>query len=125
MTWIHPDILYGALSVVVSSTNSVHVCSASPTLFSHLSSMSLGHKDGVTVSAVSEIDNGRKITVPAIEKGTITGNGTAKFVVLADTISEKILWVETLPEEQNIIIGGGNNTFDLDSFDIIFEINIS
>lgn len=86
MPYIHPDVLDGALNVIVNASAKVlHLCSAQPTDFSNVASVTLGNKTNPTVSnPQARSPSGRRIEIAAFTDGSTTASGTATHWAITD-----------------------------------------
>lgn len=104
-------MLDAALDWVINNTNIMHLCSAEPVNYTQASvTYSLGSVviagGDFTGPAYGDV-SGRKITVGAKIDIPITGDGDVTHVVLCDTGSSKLVYVQTCTLE---VVTTGNLT---------------
>lgn len=117
--YLNDRVLDNGLSALTSEGNKVTICSQLPATYTEANATySLGEKTSVTVGspAASGSPVGRKVTIPSISGGSVTGNGTASHWALVDTSGSRLLAANTLSSSQAVTSG---NTFSLASIDII------
>jgi len=116
MAFIADNIFDSGLSYAQTNGSRIDVCSQEPTSYAEATSTyTLGNKTGLTVGAPTNGDtNGRKVVVPAITDGSVTGTGTASHWALTDGSGE-LLATGSLSASQGVTNG---NTFTLGAIDI-------
>lgn len=94
----------------------VDVCSQEPTTYTEATSTyTLGNKTGLNTGATQDGDtDGRKVVVPAVTDGSVTGTGTASHWGLSDGTS-LLVATNSLSASQAVTSG---NTFTLDAINL-------
>lgn len=108
------------LSYADANGTRIDICSTAPTTYAQATSTyTLGNKTGLNTGAPADAatGTGRRVTVPAITDGNVTGTGTAAFWALTDGASVLIA-AGPLSASQGVTSG---NTFTLDAIDIIIR----
>jgi hypothetical protein len=83
--------------------------------YSEIATYSLGNTTSVTITGPTDGDaSGRKITVPAVSTGTVTGSSDASHVYLSDGSATLVL---SYPLSGTQAVSSGN-TWTLTAFDI-------
>lgn len=117
MPFISSSALDAGLNYIKNNATTIHICSAEPTSYSNVSSVSLGNATSITVSNPTNAPGGaRKITVGPITGGVITATGTATHYALVS--ASELLSVGVLSASQGVSSGGN---FNLTAFDIVFQ----
>ena len=116
MAFLTDEALDGGLDYLDTNGTRIDVCSAIPTNYTEATStFSLGNKTGLNTPAPVDGDtSGRKVVVPAITDGNVTGTGTVTHWALTDGTS-LFLAAQTLSSSQAVTSG---NTFSLTEIDI-------
>ena len=116
MAYLNDEVLDQGLDYADVNGTRIDICSQAPTTYAEATSTySLGNKTGLNTGATQNGDSsGRKVVVPAITDGTVTGTGTATHWALTDGSSVLIAW-QTLSSSQAVTSG---NTFTLTAIDI-------
>ena len=117
MAYLNDRVFDEGLSVLDLEANEVHVTSAEATDFTEATSTyTLGLSSSLSIAAPSDrTGGGRKVTVTAIDDGTISGTGTVTHYTLVDTVNSRLLATAALTASQSVTTG---NTFTLATFDI-------
>jgi hypothetical protein len=117
MPFIADRVLDLGLNVLDTEANRLDICSSEPTTYAAATgSASLGNKTSLSVgSPAARSPSGRRVTVAAINDGTVTGTGTASHWAITDTANSRLLATGTLSASQSVTSG---NTFTLAAFDI-------
>ncbi len=121
MTFLHDDVLDGALNVLNDNADRLDVCSQEPATFTEATSTyTLGNKDtGGAGSLFGDPEDGdtsgRKVASVAITDGSITGSSTATHWGASDTANSKLLAANSLNASQSVTSG---NDFATPSFDV-------
>lgn len=104
------------LSYATSNGDTVYICSAEPTNITEATSTyALGKKTGVTIgSPTAGTVSGRKVVVPSITGGSITGTNTATH--FAVTVEDTEL-LAVGPLDSTVAVTSGN-TFSLTAVEI-------
>lgn len=113
MPYMNDRVYDAGLNVLDTEATHIHICSAEPTVFATLNSLGSATVSIPAPSARS--GGGRKVTVPAISGGTVSGSGTATSYAIVDTTNSRLLVAAPLSASQAVTSG---NTFSLASFDI-------
>ena len=105
------------LDYLSGASRRIDICSSEPDTYAEATStFTLGNKTGLTVGAATDGDtSGRKVVVPAITDGSVTGTGTAGFWALSNPGTSELLAVQSLASTQGVTSG---NTFTLPAIDI-------
>jgi archaellum component FlaF (FlaF/FlaG flagellin family) len=116
MAYLNDEVFDQGLDWVDANGTRIDICSAEPTTYAEATSTyTLGNKTGLNVGATENGDSsGRKVVVPAITDGTVTGTDTATHFALTDG-SSVLIAVQALPSSQAVTSG---NTFTLGAIDI-------
>jgi len=116
MAFLTDEALDGGLDYLTTNGSRIDICSSEPTTYAAATSTNtLGNKTGLSVGAAQAGDvNGRKVVVPAITDGSVSGTGTATHWALTDGTGE-LLATGALSASQSVTSG---NTFTLDAIDI-------
>jgi len=115
MAFIRDAAFDAALGDVNDGTR-IDICSQEPTTYAEATSTyTLGNKTGLTTGAPADrTPSGRKVTVPAITDGSVTGTGTATHWALTNG-TDTLYATGALSASQAVTSG---NTFTLDAIDI-------
>ena len=116
MAFLTDEALDQGLDYIDTNGTRIDICSQAPTTYAEATSTySLGNKTGLNTGATQDGDSsGRKVIVPAITDGSVTGTGTASHWALTDGTSLLLAW-QTLSSSQAVTSG---NTFTLGAIDI-------
>lgn len=115
MAFLTDNAMDGGLDYLTTNGVRIDICSSEPANYAGIAAVTLGFKAGLTVGAATNGDtSGRKVVVPAITDGAVTGTGTAAFWVLSDGSAE-LLASNDLASTQGVTSG---NTFTLPAIDI-------
>ena len=122
MAFLTDEALDQGLDYLDTNGTRLDICSTEPnTYLQATSTLSLGN-DTVNVTASTAGDtSGRKVTIPAITSGSVTGTGTAGFWALTNG-SDTLLATNSLAASQAVTSG---NTFSLTAIDIEFAAAVS
>lgn len=118
MAFLSDDVLDNGLQYLMDNASRVDICSQEPANYTEATSTyTLGNKTGLTVGNPTNGDaNGRKVVVPAITDGAVTGTGTATHWALSKTSATAALMAaEALASSQAVTSG---NVFTLGAADI-------
>ena len=106
--------LDAALNYVRTNATVLHVCSAEPTSFANVSTVTLGNKVGPSIAAPANgSPNGRSITVSSVSDGTVTATGTGTHWALVS--GSQLLAAGDLSASQSLTSG---NTLTISSFTV-------
>ena len=116
MGFVNTNVLDSGVSWAQTNGTRVDITSTEATTYAQATStLTLGNKTGVSVgSPVNGSPSGRKVTVPSLSSGSVTGTGTAAFWALTDN-SAALVATGPLASAQAVSNG---NTFSLSAFDI-------
>ena len=116
MALLSDEVLDQGLDFADTNGTRIDICSQAPTTYAEATSTyTLGNKTGLNTGATADGDSsGRKVTVPAITDGTVTGTGTATHYALTDG-SSVLVAVQTLTASQVVTSG---NEFSMNEIDI-------
>lgn len=120
MAFLSDNILDAALQYVIDNGSRLDICSQEPANYTEATSTyTLGNKTSLTAgSQAAGTTSGRKITIPAITDGSVTGTNTAThWAYSKTTATAELLAAQSLASSQAVTSG---NTFTLDSIDIEF-----
>lgn len=115
MAFIADTVFDNGLTVVGTNGTRLDICSAEPTSYAQATStLTLGNDTVNTGSPQNGVTDGRRVIVPAISAGAVTGTGTAAFWALTDG-SSVLYATGALSASQAVTTG---NTFSLDAVSI-------
>ena len=104
MAYLAQAVYDAALQYIADNGLRVDICSQAPSSYTEaVSTYSLGNKT-VSIGAPEAAGSGRKVVVPAISDGAITGNGTATHWAITDGASLLIAW-QTLTSSELVSNG--------------------
>lgn len=118
MVLLSDSVLDAGLQWLIDNCTRVDICSQEPANYTEATSTyTLGNKTGLTVGSQANGDtSGRKVTVPAITDGSVTGTGTASHQALSKpTATTELGAAQSLSSSQAVTSG---NTFGLSAWDI-------
>lgn len=119
MSYLNTRVHDAALQVLTSEVNRLDICSAEPSTYGEASSTyTLGNKANPTVGSPSaRTGGGRKVSLSAIEDGSVTATGAnnATHFALVDTVNSRLLAAGPLGATVSVT---GGNTFTLTAFDV-------
>jgi len=115
MAFIADTVFDNGLTVVDTNGTRLDICSTEPTTYTEATStFTLGNDTVNTGAPENGVTDGRRVIVPAISVGSVTGTGTAAFWALTDGAS--VLYATgSLSASQAVTTG---NTFSLDAVSI-------
>ena len=118
MAYINDTAFDSGLSYLDTNGTRIDICSQEPTTYTEATSTyTLGNKTGLNTGAPQDgATNGRRVIVPAITDGSVTGTATATHWALTDGAS-LLLATGALSSSQAVTSG---NTFTLDAISITF-----
>tara|TARA_R110000764_G_scaffold147162_2_gene234990 strand:- start:2791 stop:3153 length:363 start_codon:yes stop_codon:yes gene_type:complete len=115
MAFIADTVFDNGLTVVDTNGTRLDICSAEPTTYAQATStLTLGNDTVNTGAPTNGATDGRRVIVPAITAGTVTGTGTAAFWALTNG-SNTLYATGSLSASQAVTTG---NTFSLDAVSI-------
>lgn len=117
MPFLNDHVLDLALAYLDTSANRLDLCTQEPTTYAEATStFTRGNKTSLSIGAPSDRSpNGRRVTVAAINDGTVTGTGTVTHWAISDTTASRLVATGALSASQAVTNG---NTFTLGAFDI-------
>jgi hypothetical protein len=116
MPYINDEVFDQGLDYADTNGTRIDICSQEPTTYAQATSTyTLGNKTGLNTGATQNgATDGRRVVVPAITDGTVTGTGTATHWALTDG-SGVLIATGALSSSQAVTSG---NTFTLDAISI-------
>ena len=101
----------------INDGNRLDICSQEPATYAAATTTyTLGNKTSLVIGAPTDrTPTGRKVVVPAITDGTVTGTATATHYAIVDTGNSRLVATGLLSASQAVTSG---NTFTIASFDI-------
>lgn len=115
MAYFHNDILDNGLNLLDTAGTVMHICSAEPSTFAGVASVSLGNSTINIPAPTARTPNGRKVVVPAVSNASVSANGTASHYAITDPTGSRLLVANTLSASQAVTTG---NTWSTASFDV-------
>lgn len=116
MPFINDEVFDQGLDYADTNGTRIDICSQEPTTYAEATSTyTLGNKTGLNTGATQAgATDGRRVIVPAITDGSVTGTGTATHWALSDG-SAVLIATGALSASQAVTSG---NTFTLDAISI-------
>lgn len=116
MAFLNDEVLDQGLDYADTNGTRIDLCTQEPTTYAEATSTyTIANKTGLNTGATVDGDtDGRKVVVPAITDGTVTGTNTATHWALTDGTSILIA-TGSLTSSQALTSG---NTFTLDAINI-------
>lgn len=115
MAFIADTVFDNGLTVVDTNGTRIDICSTEPTTYTEATSTyTLGNDTVNTGAPENGATDGRRVIVPAITAGTVSGTGTAAFWALTDGSS--VLYATGALSASQAVTSG--NTFSLDAVSI-------
>jgi hypothetical protein len=117
-------VLDFGLNVIDTESTHIHVCSAEPTDFANVASVTLGNKNfgagNVAGSPATGVGNAnsRRVSTAAVTDGTVTAGGTATHWAITDQTNSRLNATGPLPASMVVVSG---TVWTLGSFDV--ELN--
>jgi len=116
--WLNDEVLDGGIDYLTTNGSRIDITSQVATSYAEATSTyTLGNKGSLTVGAATDGTGGRKVVVPLISDGSVTGNGTATHWALTNG-SNALLATGPLSASQAVTSG---NTFTLDAIDVTIK----
>ena len=117
--YINDEVFDQGLDYADTNGTRIDILSQAVTTYADRGTYTLGNKTGLNTGATANAGTGtgRRVTVPAITDGTVTGTGTATHWALSDG-SAVLIACGPLSASQSVTSG---NTFTLDAIDIIIR----
>lgn len=123
MAFINSTALDQGLNYINANGARLDICSAEPTTYAQATStLTLANKAGLAVGAAEAggVD-GRRVVIPAITDGSVTGTGTGTHFALTDGVGV-LLATGILTASQGLT---ALNNFTLDAININFRAPVS
>ena len=116
MAFISDEVFDQGLDYADTNGTRIDICSQEPTSYAQATSTyTLGNKTGLNTGTTQNgASSGRRVIVPAITDGSVTGTGTASHWALTDG-SSLLIATGALTSPQSVTSG---NTFTLDAISI-------
>lgn len=116
MAYINDEVFDQGLDYADTNGTRIDICSQEPTTYAGATSTyTLGNKTGLNTGAPQNgAVDGRRVVVPAISDGSVTGTGTATHWALTNG-SSILVATGALSSNQSVTSG---NTFTLDAISI-------
>ena len=115
MAFLNDNVFDSGLAYATTNGTRLDICSTDPGgVYATVTANTLGNKTLSTGSATNGDVDGRKVVVPAITDGSVTGTGTATHWALTNG-SSVVVASGSLTSSQAVTSG---NTFTLDAIDI-------
>jgi len=116
MAYINDEVFDQGLDYADTNGTRIDICSQEPTSYVEATSTyTLGNKTGLNTGVTQDgTTDGRRVIVPAITDGSVTGTATATHWALTDGISILVA-TGALSSSQGVTSG---NTFTLDAISI-------
>jgi len=114
MPLISDEVFDQGLDYADTNGTRIDICSAEPANFAGIAAVSLGNATVNTGATQNGATDGRRVIVPAITTGSVTGTGTATHWALSDGTA---ILVATGPLSASQAVTSGN-TFTLDAISI-------
>lgn len=117
MAFLYDSALDSGLNQITTDGLRLDIGTQDISTYSEIATYTLGNTTSVTVSAATDGDSsGRKVTIPAVSTGAVTGSSDASHVYLSDGTDTLVL---SYPLSGTQAVSSGN-TWTLTSFDIEF-----
>ena len=117
MAYINDEVYDQGLNYATLYGVRLDICSSEPANYAGIAAVSLGHKDPVVTGAAENgLIDGRKVVVPEITDGIVTGNGDATHWALFDDINNILVATDTLNNGPQTVTSG--NPFTLDAVNV-------
>lgn len=118
MAQVADAVFDAALNAIKNDAEQLYICSAEPANYAGIAAVLLGNKASPAITGPADRSGGgREITFTAITDGSITADGTASHVVVADVTGTLLLFSKALSSTQVVTNG---NPFTLNSFKVGF-----
>ncbi len=115
MAFINDEVRDQGLDYADTNGTRIDICSQEPTSYAEATSTYTLGNDTVNTGATEDgATDGRRVIVPAITAGSVTGTGTASHWALTDG-SSVLIATGSLSSSQSVTSG---NTFTLDAISI-------
>ena len=114
MPLISDEVFDQGLDYADTNGTRIDICSSEPANYAGIAAVTLGNATVNTGATQNGATDGRRVIVPAITTGSVTGTGTATHWALSDGTS---ILVATGPLSASQAVTSGN-TFTLDAISI-------
>ena len=115
MAYINDEVFDQGLDYADTNGTRLDICSAEPTTYTQATSTyTLGNDTVNTGATEAGATDGRRVIIPAITAGTVTGTGTASHWALTNGV-DTLIATGALSASQGVTSG---NTFTLDAVSI-------
>lgn len=115
MAFLNDNVFDSGLAYATTNGTRIDIVSTDPAgTYATVTANTLGNKTVTTGSATNGAVDGRRVIVPAITDGSVTGTGTATHWALTNG-SSTVIASGTLTSSQAVTSG---NTFTLDAINI-------
>lgn len=116
MAYINDEVFDQGLDYADTNGTRIDICSQEPTTYAEATSTyTLGNKTSLNTGATQDgVTDGRRVVVPAITDGSVTGTGTATHWALSDG-SSVLVATGALSSSQAVTSG---NEFTLDAISV-------
>lgn len=111
MSFIADSVYDNGLSYATTNGTRLDICTSEPTTYAGVTGSTVGNKTVTTGAPQDGATSGRRVVVPAITDGSVTGTATATSWALTDGVGE-LLAAGPLNTSQAVTSG---NTFTLDA----------
>lgn len=118
MPFLNDRVYDNGLTVLDTEATTLHICSAEPSTFAGVASVTLGNvalAGGDIGAPAAGSPDGRQVTVAALSGGSVTTSGTATHYAITDTANSRLLAANALSASQAVTSG---NTFSTASFTV-------
>jgi hypothetical protein len=116
MAALNDLVLDAALDYIDANTETLHILTGDPGVtWSNIAALGIGNKATPTINVPEDATSGRKIVIPEITDGTVTGTDTATHFALTDDTGTEILVSQALDSSQAVT---NENTFTLTEIEI-------
>lgn len=90
----------------LSNGNTIHFCSAEPSTFAEIATLSLANKSGIVVGPLANsTGGGRQRTIPGFTDGNVTKAGTATHWALVNAPSSELMLAMPLGAAKDVVLG--------------------
>ena len=114
MAYINDEVFDQGLDYADTNGTRIDICSSEPASYAAIAGVTLGNDTVNTGATQNGASSGRRVIVPAITAGSVTGTGTATHWALSDA-SAILVATGALTAPQGVTSG---NTFTLDAISI-------
>ena len=114
MPFINDEVFDQGLDYADTNGTRIDICSSEPATYAGIAAVTLGNATVNTGATQNGAPDGRRVIVPAITTGSVTGTGTATHWALSNGTA---ILVATGPLSASQAVTSGN-TFTLDAISI-------